>query len=424
MRRLVPAVLREEPQFRLLFWGHALSMLGDRITFVALPFAVLSIGGGAGEVGLVIGATTIPFAVFSLLGGVWADRLPRHRVMLASDLVRMVSQAVAAVLLLSGTAEVWHLALLGIVFGTADAFFMPALTGLMPALVAPERLQEANAMRALVLSFGMVSGPAIAGVLVATAGPGGAIAIDALTFAASAVALSRLRPAAVARAAAAAPAFLAELAAGFAEVRRRPWVQGFLVVLFVYSVVVLPAIFVLGPVLAERELGGVGAWAVITAAFGAGSIAGDLLILRFKPERPLLWAALGFTVASSQALIIGSGLPVAGIAALEAVTGVAVSAGFGLWETTLQEQIPEHAIGRVASVDHLVSIGLMPIGLTLAGPLAELIGLHETLVLETVIGLPIALALLLVPGVRTIRRGRPAADEAPLEAPAPLSAAG
>lgn len=411
MRQVLPAVLREEPQFRLLFSGQAFSMLGDRITFVALPFAVLSIGGGVGEVGLVITATTLPFAVFSLLGGVWADRLPRHRVMLASDLVRMVTQAIAAILLLAGTAEVWHLAVLGVLFGTSDAFFMPALSGLMPQLVHPDRLQEANALRALVLSFGMVSGPAIAGVLVATLGPGGAIAIDAATFGLSAAALARLRPATVARLEQA-PAFLAELRAGFAEIRRRAWVRAFLVVLFVYSVVVLPAIYVLGPVLAEDEYGGVGAWAVITAAFGVGSIAGDLLILRFKPARPLRWAAIGFSVASCQAVIIGSGLPVGAIAALEAVTGIAVSAGYGLWETTLQEQIPEHAISRVSSVDHLVSIGLMPIGLLLAGPLAAVLGVHETLRLESAVGIPIAVALLLVPEVRSIRRGRPAVRDA------------
>ena len=420
MRRLLPAVLREEPQFRLLFWGHALSMIGDRIAFVALPFAVLSIGGGAGEVGLVIAATTLPFAAFSLLGGVWADRLPRHRVMLVSDLVRMVSQAVAAVLLLSGSAEVWQLAALGLVFGTADAFFSPALTGLVPALVAPERLQEANALRALVMSSGMVSGPAIAGVLVAVLGPGGAIAVDAATFAASAVALSRLRPAATERRDAEEPRFLAQLSAGFREIRARRWVQGFLIVLFTYHVVVLPAIFVLGPVLAEKELGGVAAWAVITAAFGVGSIAGDLLILRFKPSRPLLWAGIGFTLASTQALIIGSGLPVAAIAALEALTGMAVSAGFGLWETTLQEQIPEHAISRVSSYDYLVSVGAMPIGLTLAGPVSEVIGLHETLMLQTAIGLPIALGVLLLPEVRAMARGRPAT--APPAAP--VTAAG
>ncbi len=415
----MPAVLREEPQFRLLFGGQALSMLGDRITFVALPFAVLSIGGSLGDVGLVVAATTLPFALFALLGGVWADRLPRHRVMLASDLVRLVSQALSAALLLSGRAEVWQLAVLGLVFGTSDAFFMPAVAGIVPTLVAPARLQEANALRSLVLSFGMVSGPAVAGVLVATLGPGGAIAIDSATFGASAVALARLRPAAIERLDDEDLAFLAQLKAGFAEVRSRRWVQGFLGVMVTYHVVVLPSIYVLGPVLADRELGGVGAWAAITAAFGIGSIAGDLAILRFKPRRPLVWSALGFTIASTQAAIIGSGLPVAGIAAFEALTGVAVSAGFGLWETTLQEQIPEHAISRVSSYDFLSSVGAMPIGLTLAGPLAAVLGLHTTLVLETVVGLPVALTVLLMGEVRTITRGRPAPAGPGGAAPAP-----
>jgi hypothetical protein len=149
---------------------------------------------------------------------------------------------------------------------------------------------------------------------------------------------------------------------------------------------VLPSIFVLGPVLAERELDGASSWAVVVAAFGIGSIAGDLLVLRFKPSRPLLVAAVAFVVASCQAAIVGSGLSVAGIAALEAVTGVAVSVGFTLWETTLQEQIPERSISRVSSYDFLVSVGAMPVGLAIAGPLEQAIGLHELLVLQTVVG--------------------------------------
>ena len=408
---LLPAVLREEPQFRLLFAGQALSMLGDRITFVALPFAVLAIGGSASEVGLVVAAATVPFAVFALLGGVWADRLPRHRLMLASDLVRLATQAVAAILLLSGAAEVWHLVVLMAIFGTADAFFAPALTGLLPAVVAPERLQEANAVRSLVFSGGLVAGPALAGVLVALVGPGGAIAFDAATFAASSVALALLRPRTVERVDQAEPTLLQGLREGLAEVRARPWVQAFLAVLCMYSVVVLPAIYVLGPVLAERELDGARTWAIVTAGFGVGAILGDLLVLRWKPDRPLLVAAGAFVVASSQAAIVGSGLPVWGIAGLEAITGVAVSVGFTLWETTLQEQIPEHAISRVSSYDYLVTVGLMPVGLALAGPLEGAVGLHELLALQTAVAVPIALAALAIPAVRTLRRP-PAAQSA------------
>ena len=409
---LLPAVLREEPQFRLLFAGQALSMLGDRITFVALPFAVLAIGGSASDVGLVVAAATVPFALFALLGGVWADRLPRHRLMLASDLVRLATQAVAAGLLITGAAEVWHLVVLMAVFGTADAFFAPALTGLLPAVVAPERLQEANALRSLVLSGGLVIGPAIAGVLVVLVGPGGAIAFDAATFAASSVALALLRPRTVERVDVTEPTLLRGLREGFAEVRARPWVQIFLAVLCMYHVVVLPAIYVLGPVLAERELDGAQTWAIVTAGFGLGAILGNVLVLHWKPSRPLLVAAAAFVVASCQAAIVGSGLSVWGIAGLEAITGVAVSVGFTLWETTLQEQIPEHAISRVSSYDYLVSVGLMPVGLALAGPLEAAVGLHELLALQTALAVPIALAALALPAVRSLRRLPAAASAA------------
>jgi MFS family permease len=409
---MIPAVLRSEPQFRLLFAGQALSALGDRITFVALPFAVLAIGGDAADIGVVLAAAALPFAAFALLGGVWADRLPRHRVMLASDLVRLATQATAAVLLLTGTAEVWHLAALMAVFGTADAFFQPAFVGLMPAVVSPERLQEANALRGFSQSSSLIAGPALAGLLVAALGPGAAIAFDAGTFAISALALARLRPAVVERVIEADPGLVAQLRAGLAEVGSRPWVVAFLAAMCAYHVVVLPAVFILGPVLAERELGGASDWAVVVAAFGAGSIVGDLVVLRLKPSRPLLVAGCAFVVASTQAAIVGSGLPIGGIAALEAVTGIAVSVGFTLWETTLQEQIPEHALSRVSSWDYLVTTGLMPVGFALAGPLEAALGLQGALLAETIVGVPAACCVLLVPAVRRMGRGRPVAAPA------------
>jgi MFS family permease len=402
----LPRVLREEPQFRLLFVGQALSVVGDRATGVALPFAVLAIGGSATDVGLVAAALTVPFLLFALIGGVWADRLPRHRLMLGSDLVRTVVQTVAAVLLLTGTAEVWHLVVLMAIFGTADAFFQPAFVGLMPSLVRPELLQEANALRSLTMSTGQIAGPTLAGVIIAVASPGVAFAVDAATFAVSSLVLALLRPTVVARVVHASSGMWAEVRGGLREAWSRTWVRAFLVLLAVYHVVVLPAIFVLGPVLAEREYGGASSWAIVSAGFGIGSIAGDLLVLRLRPSRPLLVAAVAFVVASCQAAIIGSGLPIGAIAALEGVTGAAVTIGFTLWETSLQEHIPEHALSRVSSIDYLVSAGLMPLGLAVAGPLADQVGVHTLLAIETAIGVPVALAVVALPGVRAVRRGR------------------
>jgi MFS family permease len=406
----------------LLFLGQALSVIGDRATMIALPFAVLAIGGSATEVGIVSGAMTVPFLLFALLGGVWADRLSRHRLMLGSDVVRMVVQAVAAVLLLTDTAEVWHLAVLMAIFGTADAFFQPAMVGLMPSIVRPELLQDANALRGLTISTAHIAGPALGGALVALAGAGFAFAIDAVTFAISSLALALMRPPAVTRVQAAAKGMWAEIRVGVHEAWSRGWVRGFLLLLAVYHVVVLPAIFVLGPVLAEREYGGAASWAIVSIGFGVGAIVGDLIVLRVRASRPVLVAAIAFVVASCQAFIIGSGLPIPAIAALEAVTGIAVTIGFTLWETSLQREIPEHALSRVSSLDWLASAGLMPIGLAVAGPIADAVGVHTLLAIETAIAIPVALAVAASPSVRGLRvakggdgdgdgeRAQPAAD--------------
>ena len=153
----VPATLRAGGPFRLLFAGQALSVVGDRITPVAIAFAVLGLG-NATDLGLVLAAAGIPFALFAVLGGVVSDRVGRRDVMIASDVIRTLSQAATAVLLLTGTAEVWMLVVLSAVYGTAAAVFMPALMGLIPQTVPPDRLQEANALLGFTRSVASVAG--------------------------------------------------------------------------------------------------------------------------------------------------------------------------------------------------------------------------------------------------------------------------
>ena len=404
----LPAVLREQPQFRLLFWGQVLSIIGDRVTFIAVPFGVLAAGGGTKEVGLVAGAMAAPFLVFSLVAGVWADRIDRRSIMITSDIVRVLCQAVAGSLLIAGVAEPWHLAVIGLVYGSADAFFGPAMYGLLPQIVSPAHLQSANALRGLSMSAGMVIGPATAGILVALVGPGGALLADAATFAVSVGFLLRLKPATIERAETTEPNFLTGLREGWREVRARSWVWAMLLGLAVYHVVVLPSVFVLGPVLAERELGGAGSWALITVGFGVGAVLGQLLLLRWRPTRPIYASAAALIGASCQAAIIGSGLPVPAIAALEALTAVCVQIYFTLWETSIQEQVPQHAVSRVSSYDLLVSVGLLPLGAVVVGPVAEVAGLHTTLYVMSVVGVVVAAAILAVPSVRHLRRPRAA----------------
>ena len=413
----IPAVLREEPQYRLLFGSQVLSILGDRVTSIAMPFAVLSVGGGVGDVALTSAAQFLPFVLLALPAGVWADRWDRKQILITSDAVRLVTQAIAAVLLLTDTARVPQLVVLAAVFGAADAFFAPAFSGLLPTTVTPANIQPANALRGLTFSLGNVVGPVVAGLLIAYAGgPGSALLFDAATFAVSVVLLLPLRPAVVSEAlaeedpTATTTSFGTSLREGWHEVRSRPWVLGFLSGFSVYHAVVLPAIFVVGPVLMLEEYDGARSWALVTALFGLGNILGDVLLLSWRPSHALRVGALMLVGASCQAAIIGSRLPVWWIGGLELLTGICVTGMFTLWETSLGEHIPSGALSRVSSYDYLSTTGVIPLGNVLVGLAAATFGLFPSLYGMSAIGIVVALLVLRLPSVRHLPRGAAPVD--------------
>lgn len=410
----LPAVLREEPQFRLLFLGQLLSVFGDRVTALVLPFAVLAVGGDIGQVAIVSAAQFIPFALLALPAGVWADRFDRRMLIIISDVIRMLCQVAAAFLLLSGHATVVHLVVVAALYGAADAFFTPAFAGLLPAVVSAHNLQQANALRGATFSVSAIAGPALGALLVVLLGPGGAFLFDAFTFAVSIFCFLRLRPTGSASkrtgAGAGSEPFFRSLRHGWAEVRSRSWIIAFLGGWTAYSLFVLPAIFVLGPVLSESEFGGASGWATIVVAFGVGSLIGDFILLRWRPRFALRVAAFALVGASCQAAIIGSGLELWAVAGLELVTGVCVTLCFTLWETSLQEHIPSAAISRVSSYDYLASTGMIPLGNVVAAVTGATLGVERALLVMSAAAVIVALVVLSVPTVRRLPRAFPPAQ--------------
>jgi predicted MFS family arabinose efflux permease len=388
-----------ERQFRLLFTGQIISLLGDAITGVALAFAVLDLTGSATDLGYVFAARAVPLITFLLVGGVFADRLPRRAVMLTADVVRFGTQGGVALLILTHSAHLWEIVVLQAISGMASAFFNPASTGLTPMTISPERLQEANALRGLSMASTGIIGSVISGVLVASVGPGWALAIDASTFAVSVVFLAQLRlPAHVTLPP---QSFLADLREGWREFSSRSWVW-MIVIAASLGNMVLSMWVVLGAEISKTSLGGPRAWAAILASLGVGSLVGGFVSLRVQARHPLYFGSLLLVFLAAPLALLALRAPVALIAVGALLAGAGNMVFNALWETTLQRHIPPAALSRVSAYDWFGSLAFQPLGFVVAGPAAAAIGTSPTLWIGAGTIFVMTAAVLATPSVRRL----------------------
>jgi MFS family permease len=395
-----------EREFRLLFTGRLVSLVGNAVAPIALAFAVFELDGSGTELGLVLAASTVPQLVFLVVGGVWADRLPRNLVIVWTNVVNGGVQLAAAALLLSGVAEIWHLVALAVVRGIAQAFFFPASQGLVPQTISAARLQQANALLHISVSLTTIAGTALGGLLVAATSPGVALALDGGTYLLSAGVLATIRLPRVERLAAS--SFLADLREGWGEFRGRRWLWVNVSQHAVQNAFVFGTFFILGPLVAHESLGGARDWGFILAANAVGVLAGGLVVGRFRPRRPLLWSAIAFAPYVASLLLLGSAQPVGVIAAAVAVSGIGFSLSAVLWETTVQQQVPPEKLSRVVSFDALGSFTAIPIGYALIGPVSDAIGIEVAFAAAALI---LAASIAFQVSVREIRELRAPAPE-------------
>jgi MFS family permease len=388
--------------FRFLFLGRTTSFIGSAFANVALAFAVLELTGSKADLGFVLAARSLPQVLFLLVGGIWADRLRRNRVMVASNIASGASQGAIAILLLSGHAQIWQLIVLAAVNGLSAAFFFPAAVGIVPQTVPQRMLQSANSYLSLGSNASFIGGAALGGLIVAATSPGVGVAVDAGSFFLAAVFLALIRLPATLRMEAS--NFLAELAVGWREFTSRAWLWAIVLQFGFVNAIQLGTEGVLGPAIAKEHLGGAAAWGLILTAESIGLILGGLILLRLRPRRMLLAATLGYLLTVPFLLGLAGPVPLVALVVFAALAGIGNETFGILWETTFQQEIPEEKYSRVSSYDALGSFVLIPLGVAIAGPMADLIGTRATLMAAAAISVTATLAVLLVRDVRTIER--------------------
>jgi MFS family permease len=416
-------VLRHR-DFRFLWLAQSASFLGDYLVMVALALFVIKRTGSATDLGFVLAAKALPLIAFLLIGGVWADRLPRHRVMIATDLVRFTLHALLAALIFLDHVTIWQLVVIEVLFGSAEAFFRPAADGLLPQTIPEEDIQQARAVTTVSNNIAEFAGPALATALVLGAGAGWAFALDAATFLASASFLTRVRPRRRGAAASpppardeAKPSMLAEIRAGSREVRSRTWVWATLLSFCGALFFGLAPWFVLGPIIAHEQYGHVSVYGFLEGAIGLGTILGALISVGWRPLHPMRMAMLAIMVWPVAAILYASGVTLFVVLPVTLIGGTGIALFDVLWTTALAERIPPASLSRVSSFDWMISGGLLPLGYAIAGPLAGALGTVNVMIGGAILAL-LAFALGVLPNeTRMLERLAPGETAARAEEP-------
>ncbi|MGW4486403.1 MFS transporter [Amycolatopsis sp. NPDC004368] len=363
--------------FRALATGRTLATFANALAPVALAFAVLDLTGSAVDLGLVVGVRSIANIALLLFGGVLADRLPRSVIMQGTEVAAGVTQGVLAVSVLCGFASIPFLVGLSAVNGAVAAISLPAAAAITPQTVERTQLGQANALIRLFTNTGRIAGAGVAGIVVAVAGSGWAVAVNALLFLAAAVAYRGIRLPRGARISAGHP--IAELVAGWHEFRSRAWVWIVVVQFAFVNAAGLGTLTVIGPVVADETFGRT-AWGLALALGTAGSVLGGVIAAHWQPRRALFVGVVLVTIEAMPVLSLGLWPAVVPFMVAMIVSGVALEQFSVVWDVSLQENIPEDRLARVYSYDMLGSLAAMPIGQIAAGPLVDHLGRTPVLV--------------------------------------------
>jgi MFS family permease len=411
--------LLKDRNFSLLFWGETVSNLGDQFTFIALPWLILKLTNDPLALGIVLGLAGIPRALFMLFGGALVDRFSPKRVMLLSNLVRLINVALLAVIILTGVVNIWIVYVYALIFGTADAFFMPSQTTMVTRLAKPEDLEQANTYVMGSAQISQFIGPALVGVLIgwfdrsneSLTGIGLAMVFDALTFMVSLLTLMAIKSPVTTQSGATGQSIMSSIAAGL----RYAWSNvGLRSVLCLAAAInfILVGPFIIGIPVVMQQMASQGAtgYGIIMSAYGIGTLIGIVLVTVLTKISPafrkpvtlvFLTSVIGIILAAMS--FAESILVFAALSFMMALLSGFVSISF---ITLIQRQVPMEMIGRIMSIVVLFSIGLVPLSEIVAGVVVKM-GASPMFLVAGILFFAISVATLMVPEVKRLGMAQP-----------------
>jgi DHA3 family tetracycline resistance protein-like MFS transporter len=404
--------------FRVLWAGMAVSLLGDGIFLIAIAWESYALWNAPAALSIVGIGMALPTVLFLLVGGIVSDRYDRRRVMMWADGVRALAVGLLAALVISDSLHFWELVVMVAIYGSGTAFFTPAFEAVVPDLLPADDLPAANSLDQFVRPMALrLAGPLLGGALVAVSA-GLAFAVDAASFGASLLAVAAIRPRPPARDETNASA-TAAVKEGLRFIRKRVWLWGTLASAAIAYLVFLGPTEVLLPYVVKNELGAsAGTLGLVFAAGGVGAVGSAIWMgSRGHPRRDVTVIYGAWTLATLA--VAGYGLATAAWQLMVAclVFNALETAGTIVWATLKQRQVPSSMLGRVSSLDWLISIGLLPVSFALTAPVAAAVGVRATLVGAAIIGGAVTLGALFLPGMRDVESGHVDTGERPRPRP-------
>jgi MFS family permease len=388
--------------FSALALSRFISNVGNGLSPIALAYGVLALPGATGrDLSLVMAARMFPMIALMLFGGVIGDRFKRNRIVGGADVLGSLFAAVSAISLINGSSSVALLAIMGALFGILNALWWPAMSGVLPEILPREKLKDGNAVISLMTNIGFVVGALLGGILVTNFGSGWALLVDAATFCIAGLIVWNLDLATIVKETQS--SMFHDLKEGWVEFSSRSWVVTMVVAFSVINLAFESLLQILGPLNFNTPETGPKYWSFNLAALTFGMLMGSVISLRIRFPRPLMFAMIAVALSSiwDFSLATHSPLLVSLIAAF--IAGIAIDIFMVVWNTSLQSHIPEASYSRVVAYDALGSYGMAPIGIAVAGPLAQLFGVSSMIYLTGTLTLVAALLSLSVKSVRNLK---------------------